>query len=345
MTVPLTPDRAARSLLRRRAAAAGTAALLLLLPVGAARAAAPGGGRGSVPAHRAAHQPSTRPIALSTPASAAAPTTAPNPDHCVPPPGDSATGPVRVALEWPGTPVTPGARPTLGVRVTNTGATATTDPTLVVVHLPAPNSISADPGTGLTLFGTGGQYTVPAGLPAGATAATTLTLDVHPEDPPNATEHCDVSSFTGPDHATVRYDLVTGDPEVTLSILLDEPVSAAPGATVTFGVSAHNAGPSNAYSGTTAISMTAPARTHWAAPAPYGCTADAAQTVLSCTTAGSPLTWRDDYIRPSLTVDRDAVPGTLLAGGLLGVTNPWDCHGPQYTPFTVTVTPTPNPTP
>ncbi|MHA6763469.1 hypothetical protein [Streptacidiphilus sp. PAMC 29251] len=277
--------------------------------------------------------------ALLLPARAQAAPSDADPDQCVPPAGASATGPVRVALDWSAAAVAPGSTPALGIRVTNTGATPTTDPTLVVVHLPAPNSISAEPGTDLTLFGTGGSYTVPAGLAPGATAGTVLTLDVHAEDPPNTTQHCDVTSFTGNDHATVPYDVVTGDPVVSLGIRTYQPVAAAPGATVNFGVVEHNAGPSNAYQGTTAITMTAPRHTHWSAPLPYGCTADPASLRLSCGYQGSPLVWRDEAQWPNLTLDPQVEPGTVLDGGELTIANPWDCAGVHHTPFSVTVTP------
>ncbi|MFC1435099.1 hypothetical protein ACEZDB_31095 [Streptacidiphilus sp. N1-3] len=277
--------------------------------------------------------------ALLLPARAQAASPAPDPDQCVPPAGASATGPVRIALDWSAAPVAPGSTPSLGIRVTNTGDVPTAASTLVVVHLPAPNSISAPAGTDLTLFGTGGSYTVPAGLAPGATSGTVLTLDVHAEDPPNTTQHCDVTSFTGDDHATVPYDVVTGDPVVALGISTYGPVSAAPGATVNFGVVEHNAGPSNAYRGTTAITMTAPEHTRWTAPLPYGCTADPARSRLSCDYQGSPLVWRDEAQWPNLTLDPGVEPGTVLGGGELTIANPWDCGGVHRTPFGVTVTP------
>lgn len=283
--------------------------------------------------------------ALQSPARAERPSGR-DPGVCVPPSGTPADGPVRVSLVWSNRPVTPGTAPTLGVTVTNTGTVPTADPTLVVVHLPTPDSLTAPPGADLSLFGTGGSYRIPAGLPAGAGVTTTLTLDIHAEAPPNATQHCDVTSFTGGRHSTVGYDLVTGDPVVHLTVGTYGPLSAAPGSTLDFGVVEHNAGPSNAHTGETLVTMTAPWHTHWVAPLPYRCRADAASVTLSCSYPGAPLVWRDEAQWPNLALDPDVEPGTVLSDGELAIANPWDCAGETHrTPFSVTATTPTRPTP
>ncbi|WP_042401728.1 hypothetical protein [Streptacidiphilus carbonis] len=262
----------------------------------------------------------------------------PRPDLCAPPAAPSATGPVRIALDWSTDPMPPGSRPTMTVHVTNTGDRPTADPTLVVVHLPSPNEVSGPPGIGFTFFGTGGSYTVPAGLAPGAEATTVLTLSVHGEDAPNSVMHCDVTSFTGNDHDTVLYDVVTGDPVVKLSVLMPQTVEASPGQTVSFLVSEHNAGPSIAYDDNpTVMTLTAPGHTRWTGDAPYRCTVDGAGRMMTCSEPGSPLTWRDNFRYPTLTVDSSVRPGTVLAGGMSTISNHWDCGGDHPTPFTVTV--------
>jgi hypothetical protein len=250
-----------------------------------------------------------------------------------------ASGPVRVALDWSPAPQPPGVDRTMTVHVTNTGDTPTTASTEVVLQLPPPNAVSGPDAEGFRFFGTGGEYTVPAGLAAHTTISTVLQLTIKPEVDADTVIHCDVSSYTGDDHTTVPYDLATGDPVVQLSVLLpQQPITAAPGATVQFQAFEHNAGPSIAYDASpTVLTLTAPAHTRWADPLPYGCDADAARAKLTCSSAGSPLTWRDTFIYPSLTVDPDAAPGAVLTGGSARITNHWDCNGGWQGAFTVTV--------
>jgi hypothetical protein len=265
-------------------------------------------------------------------AGSAAATRTPDPYHCAAPAHVGNGSGIALTLDWPRDPVPPGTPQALGIHLTNLASLPTPDPTLVVVHGFVPNTYTADPGVTLTGFGTGVSFSVPAGISPGATVSRTVTVKLGASIPPDATEHCDVSAFTGTDQATSAYDVVTGDPVVhpTAAVL---PAKGRPGGTVELQAVLGNAGPSNEYTGPAVFTFTAPEHTRWASPPAYRCAPDATGRLLTCTYPGSPLTWRDELEQLPLTIDASARPGTAAHGGCVTATDPFapqPFHGAEF---------------
>jgi hypothetical protein len=258
-----------------------------------------------------------------------------SPSHCAAPARVGDGSRIALALDWPHRPLAPGTAQALGIHITNVSSTPTPNRTLVVVHGFVPNRYTAGRGLALADFATGVSFTVPAGIGPGRTVSHTVTVKLGPSIPPNATEHCDVSAFSGGDQATTPYDVVTGAPVVHLSATV-RPVRARPGRTVDLDAVLANAGPSNEYTGPAVFTFQAPEHTRWASPSAARCTPDAPGRILTCSYPGSPLTWRDDVEQFPLDIDRSASPGTRLHGGAVTATDPFDPQ-PFHARFTVGV--------
>ncbi|MEZ0067052.1 hypothetical protein ABIA32_003065 [Streptacidiphilus sp. MAP12-20] len=275
--------------------------------------------------------------ALLPPAAHAdASTRSPDPYHCTAPAhvGIGIGSGIGIALDWPHGPVPPGTPQALGIHITNFTGVPTPDPTLVVVHNFVPNTFTAPPGITLTDFSTGVSFTIPAGISAGATFSTSVTVKLGASIPPNTTEHCDVTAFSGADQAAAAaaYDVVTGDPVVHVEAAV-LPATGKPGQTIPLQVVFGNAGPSNEYAGPAVFTFKAPAHTTWATPSGYRCTPDAAATTLTCTYPGAPLTWRNELEQLPLSISPGVHPGDTLTGGCITGTDPFDpetFHGADF---------------
>ncbi|MFB7909397.1 hypothetical protein ACFC1T_23460 [Kitasatospora sp. NPDC056076] len=258
-------------------------------------------------------------------------------------PAQAATAPLpappataRLSLEVcpPQDPVVPGGTGTLEVKVTNQGPAATTDDTLVVVHLPAPGVVrSADPAVTLTYFGTGSSYTIPAGLAPGAASVERLALYVAPITESFLTVDGDVQAFYpgDPDRSghTTAYRLTTADTRAHFMVgassawQAGHPVpqpgdlTGRPGATIDLPLWVYNAGPSYSRHPID-LAITVPEHTTLTGTPPYGCTATGPRT-LTCHYASGPRFQDAVFIDPAVVIDSSTVAGQVLPGGTLDV--------------------------
>ncbi|MER8101540.1 hypothetical protein [Kitasatospora sp. NPDC094016] len=265
----------------------------------------------------------------------------------------SATARLSVELCPPRGPVVPGESGILEVRVTNQGPAATTDPTLVVVHLPPPGVVkSADPPVELTYFGTGSSYAVPAGLAPGATSVERLSLYVAPITSPFTTISGDVQAFYpgDPDQSghTTPYSFTTADTQAHFMVgassawQAGHPVpqpgdlTGAPGATIDLPLWVYNAGPSYS-THPIDVRITVPEHTTLTSPTPSGCTATGPRT-LTCHYGVGPRYHDAIFIDPAVVIDPATTAGQVLPGGTLDVAGREDCPSPDWhTDFSVTV--------
>ncbi|MGF1425724.1 hypothetical protein [Kitasatospora sp. LaBMicrA B282] len=270
-----------------------------------------------------------------------------------PPAAPPATAQLSIALQPPQAPVVPGESGTLEVRVTNQGPAATTDRTLVVVHLPPPGVVqSADPPTTLTYFATGSSYSVPAGLAPGASSVERLALHVAPITLPFTTISGDVQAYYAgdPDRSghTTPYEFSTADTRAHFMVGASsawqaghpEPrpgdLTGRPGATIDLPLWVYNAGPSYSRHPID-VWITVPEHTTLTGTTPYGCTAFPPRT-LNCRYGNGPRYQDAVFIDPAVVIDPATAAGETLPGGTLNVSGQEDGPSPDaHTGFAVTV--------
>ncbi|MFJ8472845.1 hypothetical protein [Kitasatospora sp. NPDC094011] len=270
------------------------------------------------------------------------------------PPPPPATAQLSLEIHPPQGPVVPGTAGTLEVKVTNQGPSATTDDTLVVVHLPAPAVVqSAVPPVALTYFGTGSSYKIPAGLAPGASSVERLALYVAPITLSYVTISGDVQVYYpgDPDQSghTTPYSFTTADTRIHLTTGASSAIQGGhpvpqpgdltghPGATVNLPLWVYNQGPSYSRH-PISVAITVPAHTTLTSTVPYGCTATGPRT-LTCDYGSGPRYQDAIFIDPAVVIDSSTVAGQVLPGGRLDVTaSEEECETPDWhTAYVVTV--------